>query len=87
MGNAKKTINGFADLIREFRRKMQEGSLEELFKYITDETGYTADLEYLDGNLRIHEGKEFQEMTNSPRYDYQLAINDYWKEFGESSII
>ena len=37
-------INGFADLIREFRRKMQEGSLEELFKYITDETGYIANL-------------------------------------------
>ena len=32
------------DLIREFRRKMQEGSLEELFKYITDETGYIANL-------------------------------------------
>ena len=42
LGNAKKKINGFADLIREFRRKMQEGSLEELFKYITDETGYIA---------------------------------------------
>ena len=40
----RKKINGFADLIREFRRKMQEGSLEELFKYITDETGYIANL-------------------------------------------
>ena len=49
---------------------------------ITDETGNTAVLEYLDGNLSIHEGKEFQVMTNSPRYDYQLAINDYWKEIG-----
>lgn len=44
LGNAKKKINGFANLIREFRRKMQEGSLEELFKYITDETGYIANL-------------------------------------------
>ena len=44
LGNAKKKINGFADLFREFRRKMQEGSLEELFKYITDETGYIANL-------------------------------------------
>ena len=44
LGNAKKKINGFADLIRDFRRKMEEGSLEELFKYITDETGYIADL-------------------------------------------
>ena len=44
LGNAKQKMNGFADLIREFRRKMQEGSLEELFKYITDETGYIANL-------------------------------------------
>lgn len=51
LGNAKKKINGFADLIREFRRKMQEGSLEELFKYITDETGYIA-------NLKVEETEE-----------------------------
>ena len=37
-------IIAFADLIRDFRRKMEEGSLEELFKYITEETGYIADL-------------------------------------------
>lgn len=49
---------------------------------ITDETGNTAVLEYLDGKLSIHEGKEYRVMTNSPRYDYQLAINDYWKEIG-----
>lgn len=49
---------------------------------ITDTTGNSAILEYLDGKLSIHEGKEFQVMTNSPRYDDQLAINDYWKEVG-----
>ena len=27
-------------------------------------------LEYLDGKLSIHEGKEYQVMTNSPRYEY-----------------
>ena len=37
---------------------------------------------HLDVYKRQHEGKEFQVMTNSPRYDYQLAINDYWKEIG-----
>lgn len=49
---------------------------------ITDATGNTAVLEYLEGKLTIHEGKEYQVMTNSPRYEYQLAINDYWKEVG-----
>ena len=42
----------------------------------------TAVIEYLDGKLSIHEGKEYQVMTNSPRYELQLAVNDYWKEVG-----
>lgn len=44
--------------------------------------GNTAILEYLDGKLSIHEGKEYRVMTNSPRYEYQLVVNDYWKEVG-----
>lgn len=62
--------------------RMPNGSASTLHMAITDEEGNTAVLEYLDGTLSIHEGKEFQVMTNSPRYDYQLAINDYWKEVG-----
>lgn len=62
--------------------RMPNGSASTLHMAITDEEGNTAVLEYLDGTLNIHEGKEFQVMTNSPRYDYQLAINDYWKEVG-----
>ena len=60
---------------------MEDRSLP-LHLAITDETGNTAVLEYLDGKLSIHEGKEYRVMTNSPRYEQQLAINDYWKEIG-----
>ena len=49
---------------------------------ISDATGNNAILEYIDGYLEIHEGKEYKVMTNSPRYDLQLAVNDYWKEVG-----
>lgn len=62
--------------------QMPNGSASTLHLAITDETGNTAVLEYLDGYLNIHQGKEYQVMTNSPRFDYQLAINDYWKEVG-----
>ena len=58
------------------------GSASTLHLAITDNTGNTAVLEYLDGKLEIHEGKEYQVMTNSPKYSSQLAINDYWKEIG-----
>lgn len=62
--------------------RMPNGPESTLHLAITDATGNTAILEYLDGKLSIHEGKEYQVLTNSPRLDYQLSINDYWKEIG-----
>ena len=45
--------------------RMPNGGPEStLHMAITDETGNTAVLEYLDGKLSIHEGKEYQVMTN-----------------------
>jgi penicillin V acylase-like amidase (Ntn superfamily) len=48
---------------------------------ISDPTGDSAIFEYVKGTLAIHHGREYQVMTNSPTYDKQLAINEYWKEF------
>ncbi|MDD3038697.1 linear amide C-N hydrolase [Bacteroides sp.] len=63
-------------------RMPNNGPESTLHLAITDATGNTAILEYIDGKLNIHEGKEYQVMTNSPRYEDQLAINNYWKEIG-----
>lgn len=63
-------------------RMPNNGPESTLHLAITDETGNTAILEYLDGKLNIHEGKEYRVMTNSPRYEEQLAINRYWEEIG-----
>lgn len=49
---------------------------------ISDPTGDSAILEYLDGTLTIHHGREYTVMTNSPPFDDQLALNAYWKEIG-----
>ncbi len=48
---------------------------------ISDPTGDSAVFEYLKGKLVIHHGKQYQVMTNSPTFDKQLAINEYWKDF------
>ncbi|QVL32438.1 linear amide C-N hydrolase [Telmatocola sphagniphila] len=48
---------------------------------ISDSSGDSAIFEYVQGKLVIHQGKQYQVMTNSPTYDKQLAINEYWKEF------
>lgn len=66
---------------------MPNGSASTLHMAITDETGNSAILEYINGDLIIHEGKEYQVMTNSPRYDLQLAVNDYWKEVGGLNML
>jgi penicillin V acylase-like amidase (Ntn superfamily) len=49
---------------------------------ISDPTGDSAILEYLEGKLTIHHGKQYTVMTNSPIYDQQLALNEYWKGIG-----
>jgi penicillin V acylase-like amidase (Ntn superfamily) len=49
---------------------------------ISDATGDSAVFEYIDGKLVIHHGKQFKVVTNSPTYDKQLAIMEYWKEAG-----
>lgn len=48
---------------------------------ISDATGDSAIFEYVKGKLVIHHGKEYQVMTNSPTYDKQIAINEYWQDF------
>ena len=49
---------------------------------ISDSSGDSAVFEYVMGNLIIHHGKQYKVMTNSPVYDKQLAIMEYWKEAG-----
>ena len=45
---------------------------------VTDPSGDSAIIEYLDGKPVIHHGRQFQVMTNSPTYDQQLQLNAKW---------
>lgn len=49
---------------------------------ISDVTGDSAIFEYVDGKLQIHHSPSYQVMTNSPVFDKQLALDDYWKAIG-----
>jgi penicillin V acylase-like amidase (Ntn superfamily) len=49
---------------------------------ISDATGDSAVFEYVEGKLVIHHGKQYRVMTNSPTFDKQLAIMEYWKDAG-----
>lgn len=61
---------------------LPNGAASTLHMAITDSSGNTAILEYIGGKLEIHEGRDCQVLTNSPRYELQLAVNNYWKEIG-----
>ncbi|HEY9810699.1 MAG TPA: linear amide C-N hydrolase [Halomicronema sp.] len=54
---------------------------------ISDATGDSAIFEYINGELQTHHNKNYQVMTNSPIYEKQLALNEYWHEIGGHTIL
>jgi penicillin V acylase-like amidase (Ntn superfamily) len=56
--------------------------LAQLHSSLSDANGDSALFEYIGGKLLIHHGKRYQVMTNSPRFDDQLALNAYWQSIG-----
>jgi penicillin V acylase-like amidase (Ntn superfamily) len=61
---------------------LPNGSAAALHLSISDSTGDSAIFEYIDGKLVIHHGKQFAVMTNSPTYEKQIALEEYWKSIG-----
>lgn len=61
---------------------LPNGAKSTLHLSISDPTGNSAIFEYIDGNLVIHHGRKCQVMTNSPTYDKQETLDDYWKQIG-----
>lgn len=66
---------------------LPNGVKSRLHLAISDASGNSAIIEYLDGHVSIYEGKEYQVLTNSPAYNLQLAINDYWKQVGGLNML
>ena len=66
---------------------MPNGVKSRLHLALSDPSGNSAIIEYLDGHVSIYEGKQYQVLTNSPAYDLQLAVNDYWKQVGGLNML
>lgn len=75
------------DVFRIDAPAMPGGSPTTVHMAISDLTGNSAIVEYLDGKLSIHEGKQYQVLTNAPPYDQQLAVNEYWKAVGGMNML
>ncbi len=57
-----------------------EQRLTTLHLSLSDATGDSAIVEYINGKQLIHHSKTYQVMTNSPIFEEQLALNEYWKK-------
>lgn len=56
----------------------QPGRLATTHLSLSDASGDSAILEWINGELRIHHGRQYQVMTNEPSFEDQLAITQYW---------
>lgn len=61
--------------------------LATLHLSLSDATGDSAIIEYVNGRPVIHHGRKYQVMTNSPVFEQQLALNEYWKEIGGTVML
>ncbi|TAJ43009.1 MAG: linear amide C-N hydrolase [Reyranella sp.] len=66
---------------------LPNGSPAALHLAISDSSGDSAIFEYVGGKLVIHHGKQYAVMTNSPVYDQQLALDEYWKGIGGTTFL
>lgn len=64
-----------------------EGRLATLHLSLSDSSGDSAIVEYIDGKQVIHHDRSYQVMTNSPTFDEQLALNSYWQQIGGSAML
>lgn len=61
--------------------------LATLHLSMSDATGDSAIVEYIDGKQVIHHSKQYQVMTNSPIFSEQLALNHYWEQVGGTVML
>lgn len=64
-----------------------EQRLATLHLAISDASGDSAIVEYIDGKQHIHHSAEYQVVTNSPTYDKQLAMNEYWEQISGTVML
>jgi penicillin V acylase-like amidase (Ntn superfamily) len=64
-----------------------EDRLATLHMSLSDQTGDSAIVEYIGGKQVIHHDRKFQVMTNSPTFDKQLALDEYWRDIGGTVML
>jgi choloylglycine hydrolase len=64
-----------------------QNRLATLHLSMSDKTGDSAIVEYINGQQIIHHGRQYQVVTNSPTFDKQLALESYWQQIGGTIML
>ncbi|SFW21405.1 penicillin amidase Cysteine peptidase. MEROPS family C59 [Nitrosovibrio sp. Nv17] len=64
-----------------------EERLATLHLSLSDAGGDSAIVEYIDGRQVIHHSRTYQVMTNSPIFEKQLAMEEYWRQIGGTVML
>jgi choloylglycine hydrolase len=67
--------------------RLPNGQGAQLHLSLSDASGDSAILEYINGRLVIHHGRQYTVMTNSPNFDQQLDLNAYWQSIGGTAFL
>jgi choloylglycine hydrolase len=59
-----------------------EDRMATLHLALSDASGDSAIIEYVGGKQVIHHSRGYQVMTNSPIFEKQLAMEEYWQQIG-----
>ena len=87
------TVKEAVDFLRKgtfavYSDKMPGSDLSAtLHMSISDASGDNAIFEYIKGKLVIHHDPSYQVMTNSPIFEKQLALAEYWREIGGTTML
>jgi len=54
---------------------------------ISDAGGDSVVIEFIKGEMVMHHSPKYKVVTNSPTFDKQLAINEYWKDIGGNAML
>lgn len=63
------------------------GTVSLLHFGITDRSGETLLMEFVDGQLTTYRGRDLLVMTNDPNYSDMRAINKYWTNIGGTHML
>lgn len=70
-----------------FGKTFDGGTVSTLHWAITDRTGMTLLMEYVDGKLNTYKGRDMPVLTNDPDHPQMQAIEQYWSKIGGVNML